>query len=140
MTKATKKTVVVENTTARVVVLKAMKQKPLRLFPGYNNIDAETDFEAYFAGNDAAQGNLDDGTIRSVDPETLSKDQEKLAQAAKEKNDNLNRAYKTLKANKIALAAKDETLLKQEQTIATMQAEMEELKTMIKALTPVANK
>lgn len=124
----TKKTRCIENTTAHVIVLKAMKQKPLRLFPGFNNIDPAVDIEAFFKGSKAAQGNISEGWLKHVDAETLTDDQSELAKAAKDKNDTMNRAYKILEENKRTIAARESEILEQNQAMENMKSTMNDMK------------
>ena len=128
MAKMTKRVTCVENTTAHVIVFKAVKQKPLRLFPGFNKLKTGTDLNAYLKGNNAAKGCFDDKLLKVVDSETLTEDQARLAQNASDKNDTMNKAYKVIAANKVALAAKDDALMEQAQAMDDMKATMDDMK------------
>ena len=139
----TTKVVVIENTTTHVIVLKAMKQKPLRLFPGFNHVDQNLDYEAFFKGSKAAQANIDEGLLRPVDAETLTDDQHELAKAAREKNETMNKAYKILEENKRTINSQSDELLAQAKTITDLEEKMvlqaEQLADVLKKLDEVAS-
>jgi len=101
-----KKKIIIHNSSKAVKVLKAMDMPVLRLFPGYNYVDAEG-YKNYFKNNDAAKG-IKKECLREVDD--VDADARKQAKASSEKNDALNKAQKIIKSQEKKLAEGDDTI------------------------------
>ena len=98
----------------KVLVFKSAKQPPLRVFPGPNNIDvdAKKGLDDYFKGNRAAQGFFKDH-CRIVEAGKFNNER---AETSRLKNNELNKAWKLVKATKTQLKVKSDEnadLLKQ---------------------------
>lgn len=87
---------IINNKTAHVIVLKAMGLPNLRIFPGHNSVK-EKDLEAYTDGNAAAKSQLENNITR-VDDSGITHEMRIEAEAAKEKNEMLNKSAVALKA------------------------------------------
>lgn len=100
--------VYVQNTTKSVRVLKATGRPPLRLMPGFNQIENKKVLDDYVKSNVAAEAFFETGDL--VVRKEVSPDDEKEGMDAKEKNDKLNKAYRVLEAtNKKLIESSNKT-------------------------------
>ena len=107
------KIITIKNTSKAVKVLKSVGLLPLRLFPGYNQVD-EVEANKHFKSNAVCRAIRDDDLELVKNP---TQEMEEQALAAKKKNDDLNRAKKILQKKDEALLANKETISKQDSTI-----------------------
>jgi len=91
---ATKKMIIVKNSSTKVLAFKANNEQTLRLFPGMNNIDFENkkDLDCYVRGNKAAKAMWKE--FCEIITGDLSEDEKKTAEKAKTKNKKLNKGGK----------------------------------------------
>jgi len=110
--------VVIENKSKSVKVLKASGMPALRLFPGFNYVDVKNP-KGYLNGNPAAKALFDgdDACLKAVESDVLTPAQEKEAQRAKEKNDDLNRAQRVIKQQKSIIDKSKDEIKAQAKTI-----------------------
>lgn len=116
--------ITVKNKSAAVQVLKCLGLPPLRLFPGYNQVD-EKQFAKYIKGSKAAKGMCDEH-LRPV--ESPSADQTKEAKKAAAKNAELNKAKKVIQKT-------NDALVKSEDKVSVQAATIKEQGDLIKDLT-----
>lgn len=125
---------IIRNMSKSVKVFKALGHVPLRILPGYNEI-GEIDPKPYFAGNKAAKA-MFKTYMTTHDEADLDEDSLVEAAKAKKKNDDLNRAYKVLKAkdvkleeNKTTITDQAKMIKEQSDLIAEMQKRLAKLET-----------
>lgn len=119
--------IIIENKKKCVIVLKAVGQPDLRLFPGYNKIGvkSEKDLEPYL-NSKVAKAVFKESLKFSSDE--LDSDDMAQAQEAKKKNDALNKSAFIIKKQELELAKKDNELDGKNEKLATYQKEIDELK------------
>lgn len=137
------------NKSKSVKVFKAVGLPPLRIFPGYNYVDKDI-LNEYFKDNPAAKAVREDClTIHKGD--ILTPSEQKIANAAKEKNDKLNQAYKIVAAGEKKIKAQSADLKELNKAVKKLEdadtareeahdAKMKELDEKIKALEPKSDK
>jgi len=113
---------IINNKTKAVIVLKAVGMQNLRLFPGYNTVE-EKGLDKYFQNKAALahqKMNLD-----VVKTESITAEEKKLANKAKEKNARLNKAQRVVKAQNETLAKNDKTITAQEKELKEQAIDLE---------------
>ena len=108
-------------------MLKALNSSDLRLFPGQNSIDVKTaeELKPYFKSKAAKSLLKDHLTIGLFDE--LDADEKVEAEAAREKNDMLNRSGLTIKKQEQEILAKDEQLEEQAKKIEEQNQQIAQL-------------
>ncbi len=109
----------------RVLVFKSPTHPPLRIFPGPNNIDVADigELKSYFEGNRAAQGMFDE-FCKDITGGKFNKEKAKIA---KEKNDELNKAYALVKEKEKNIKKSEKDNKKLLEKIEKLNARLEEL-------------
>lgn len=134
---------IINNKSTCVIVLKAMSLPNLRLFPGHNSVE-EKDFAGYVDNNPAAKALVEEN-LGVVDSDGVTHEMRIEAEAAKEKNEMLNKSAKALKAAENKIDKSDKTIIrqlkqldkqaeqieKQSSMIVMLQEQFEELKAVI---------
>lgn len=123
---------IVKNKAKAVIVLKAVGLPNLRLFPGHNTVD-EKEIGKYFEGNPAALGQQK-MNLSVIEGESLNPEDKKEADAAKKKNEILNRAQRIVKIQKKALDKNDKTISEQVKLIKDQAKSIKELQDAMKKL------
>ncbi|RLB93614.1 MAG: hypothetical protein DRH26_03500 [Deltaproteobacteria bacterium] len=120
---------IINNVTKGVIVLKAIGMPNLRLFPGHNTVEKKG-FDEYFT-NPAAKAHREKNLTmpRSGD---ITPDEQRQADKAQEKNAQLNKAQRVVKAQSKVLAKNDKTMSEQAAVIKELRARMEDLEKKIK--------
>jgi len=127
-------TIIIKNEALSVIALKAIAMPTLRLMPGYNTVEKK-DLERYFDGNPAAKGQQK-MYLSVVDGGELSSEDKAKADAAKEKNDKLNKAQKLIAKQNKAIKEHTKNDSKKDKKIADLETEIKEMKKAIKTLEP----
>lgn len=118
---------VVKNKIAKVLVLKALGHPVLRFLPGLNKLpESVKDLQPYLDGNLAAQAMLKDDL--EIISGKLTTEQTAEAEAAKAKNDRLNKSSFLLKNTQEKLMKAEQAGKVDGKVISELRAEMKELK------------
>lgn len=120
--------IVLKSTAKSVIVLKAYGLPVLRIFPGHNNVKKEN-LESYFK-NDAAKGQRKIH-LSVVGDSDLNFEDKAQAAAAKKKNDILNKAQVTIKAQTANITKKNDQIASQDAVIADLKKKLESLEAKI---------
>lgn len=116
---------IIENTKRNVFEFKNIGYKPLRFFPGYNEVDDETFGEHIKTPICAAIAKENFRIIK--DTENLSFEDFEKASKAKEKNDEMNKSLSVIKVQEEQLASKDKQIQERDETIMDLVKKVEAL-------------
>ena len=94
--------ITVENTSKRMIVLKAIGKKVLRLFPGHNFVE-EPDLNDYTKGNPVVKAIVKE-SLRFVSEEFTNTEE---ALESKKKNDDLNKIPRPAELNGVQASVED---------------------------------